>query len=82
VATSADYRNSTVAELKGYRKMYQDDLVVVNAELVVASEQYNSGQVNSKPARKLVEKKVREKLAIVNEIADFDSIIADREKAA
>jgi hypothetical protein len=82
VATSADYHNSTVAELKGYRKIYQDDLVVIEAELTVAAEQYNSGQVNSKMARKLVEKKIHEKLAAAQEIADFDSIIADREKAA
>jgi len=82
VAIPADYRNSTVAELEGYRKMYQDDLVVAEAELAVASEQYNSGQVNSKPALALVKKKVREKLALVQEIADFDSIIADRKKAA
>jgi hypothetical protein len=72
VATSsADYRNSTVAELEGYKGIYE-------ADLAEASEHYRSGQTNTKAARKVVEKLVRRKLELIEEIAGFEKLILER----
>lgn len=79
---STDYRNSTVAELEGYRKMYLDDLVVTEAELTVAADVYRSGWTNSKPARKAVEKLARRKVELLEEVAAFDRLIEERTAAA
>jgi hypothetical protein len=79
VATSsADYRNSTVAELEGYKGIYEADLAEAELELTAASEHYRSGQTNTKAARKVVEKLVRRKLELIEEIAGFEKLILER----
>lgn len=77
-----NYTHNTVAELNKIQQVYISDYNGVKAELEVASEKYKSGQTATNPAFKKVERLVRRKLAILEDINALGAIIDQRDGTA
>lgn len=74
-----NYKNNTLDEIHGIQKVYIKDYENVVAELEVASEAYKSGQVATQPAFRKVERLVRQKLAILEDINALGLIMDKRD---
>jgi hypothetical protein len=79
---SGDYVNVSFTELHGIQKVYIEDYKVVEAELIVASELYKSGQTNTKAALKVVKELARRKVGILEDINAFGRIMDERDGTA
>lgn len=75
----ANYTDKTAAEIHGIQRVYIEDYEGVKAELTVASEAYKSGSTDTALAFKRVEKLVRRKLAILNDINILGRLIDERD---
>lgn len=74
-----NYANLTIAEIHGIQKVYIADYEAAKLELAAASELYKSGTTNTKAAFKEVERLVRRKLAILEDINALGRILDGRD---
>jgi len=74
-----NYANLTFAEIHGIQKVYIADYTKAKIELAAASELYKSGATNTKAALKEVERLVRVKLAILEDINALGRIMDERD---
>lgn len=73
------FQDRGTEELLNVQRVYIGDYKLVKVELEVAAESYKSGQVASTPARDKVEKLIRRKLAILEDINVIGAILDSRD---
>lgn len=79
--TNGSLHNVDLHTLLELQAAHQEDAVVTEAELTVASELYRSGKTNTREARKTVEALVTRKLTIREDLNTLALLIHQRRAA-
>ena len=76
---TAIFQDRSTEELLAVQRVYIEDYNAIKEELETASELYKSGQVDSAPVRAEIDRLVRQKLGVLEDINVMGAILDSRD---